>query len=80
MGREAGGHGVGRRAAAAGGLAARVQAAHEDAAARLEPPAEGPLEYALRVARYRTLAAAQAIHDALVAAEQELAPLGRVRR
>jgi hypothetical protein len=31
------------------------------------------------VARYRTLAAAQAVHEALVAAEQELTPLGRVR-
>jgi hypothetical protein len=32
------------------------------------------------VARYLTLAAAQAIHNALMAAEAELAPLGRVRR
>jgi hypothetical protein len=32
------------------------------------------------MADYRTLAAAQVIHDALVVAEQKLTPLGSVRR
>jgi hypothetical protein len=61
-------------------LAGMTQRMHERAAAQLDPATEDPLEYALRVARYRTLAAAQAVHGALLEAEAELAPLGRVRR
>jgi hypothetical protein len=41
-------------------LAGLVQFAHEAQQAGLDPPDTDPVEYALRMARYRSLAAAQA--------------------
>jgi hypothetical protein len=63
-----------------GEAAARVQLAHEDMLAHLEPGAEDPVEFAVRRARHQAAGAFESLTAALRASEQELTPLGRVRR
>ena len=59
-------------------LAGLVQFAHDERQGGLDPASDDPVEYAPRVARYRALATAQALHAAVQAVSQELAASGEM--